>query len=76
MLKFLKREIVTLKISDNKIEIISIGDLEKYWIEIFGMVEIKYFFKGSKYPLENIEKSQGEIDFKIFEKGDSNFKNK
>lgn len=53
-----------------------IGDLEKYWIEIFGIVEIKYFFKGSKYPLENIEKSQGEIDVKIFEKGDSNFKNK
>lgn len=53
-----------------------IGDLEKYWIEIFGMVEIKYFFKGSKYPLENIEKSQGEIDVKIFEKGESNFKNK
>lgn len=53
-----------------------IGDLEKYWIEIFGIVEIKYFFKGSKYPLENVEKSQGEIDVKIFEKGDSNFKNK
>lgn len=53
-----------------------IGDLEKYWIEIFGIVEIKYFFKGSKYPLENIEKSQGEIDVKIFEKEDSNFKNK
>ena len=53
-----------------------IGDLEKYWVEIFGIVEIKYFFKGSKYPLENIEKSQGEINVKIFEKGDSNFKNK
>ena len=53
-----------------------IGDLEKYWIEIFGIVEIKYFFKGNKYPLENIKKSQGEIDVKIFEKGDSNFKNK
>ena len=53
-----------------------IGDLEKYWVEIFGIVEIKYFFKGSRYPLENIEKSQGEIDVKIFEKGDSNFKNK
>lgn len=53
-----------------------IGDLEKYWVEIFGTVEIRYFFKGSRYPLENIEKSQGEINVKIFEKGDSNFKNK
>lgn len=53
-----------------------LGELEKYWLEIFGVVEIMYFFKGSKYPLENVEKSQGEIDVKIFEKGDSNFKNK
>lgn len=43
-----------------------IGEDSKYQLEIYGKVDIKYFFKGDRYPLENIEKSKGDIDVKIF----------
>lgn len=43
-----------------------IGEESKYQLEIYGKVDIKYFFKGDRYPLENIEKSKGDIDVKIF----------
>lgn len=43
-----------------------IGEESKYQLEIYGKVDIKYFFKGDRYPLENIEKSKGDIDVKVF----------
>lgn len=66
----------TIKIILKKeVKSFKIGDLERYWIDIIGKVEIKYFFKGSRYPFEDIKKSQGDINVKIFEKRDNNFKN-
>ena len=53
-----------------------IGDLKGYRIEILGKVEIKYCFRGNKYPFENVEKFQGDINVKIFEKRDNNSENK
>lgn len=51
---FLKKDI-------NKFDI----DGEIYNVEITGKVEIKYFFKGSSFPLEKIEKLKGEINVKV-----------
>ena len=62
---FNKFNVVRIKLKKD-IREFKVGESSEYQLEIYGRVDIKYFFKGNGSPLENIEKSEGEIDVKIF----------
>lgn len=57
-----------IKVNLKKIESTVKINNKIYKTDIFGIVEIKYFFKGSSYPWEKFEKIRGDIDVYFYER--------
>lgn len=57
-----------IKINLKKMKSIVKINKKNYKTDIFAIVEIKYFFKGSKYSWEKIEKIRGDINVYFSEK--------